>query len=69
MTDHDLLSIRWYAQPDDLIGGWCLMSVDKPPSRCSYREWQVSSFLDEVTARHVAELHNGWLAERAGGSR
>ena len=60
---HDALSVRWYARPDDLIGGWCVMSVDRPPSRCDW--WfglgEVASFAGEAEARHMADLHNAWL--------
>lgn len=48
----------WYARPDDLIGGWCVMPRNLPPSS----GWPPpAEFLDEGLARHVAELHNRWL--------
>lgn len=57
----------WYVQPDDMIGGWCIMTVNKPPGESDYRsgEWQIASFMAEGVAQHVATLHNDW---RAGGS-
>jgi hypothetical protein len=54
----DPLTVPWYAQPDDLIGGWCVMLTDDPPSAGGI---QVADFCHEGAARHVAELHNGWL--------
>lgn len=64
----DSLSQRWYAHPDDFIGGWCAMNVDKPPSQAQLvrDEFAVCSFTREEVARHIVELHNRWLDERAG---
>jgi hypothetical protein len=49
---------RWYARPNDLIGGYCVMPVDEPPSSGIP---EVADFMDEHTAQHVAKLHNDWL--------
>lgn len=59
----DLLKQRWYVHPDDLIGGWAVMNVDKPPSQADYRLYEVSvaDFLTEEAARHMVELHNATL--------
>lgn len=29
IIDAGILNCRWYAHPDDLIGGWCVMPVDE----------------------------------------
>ena len=50
---------RWYAKPNDLIGGWCVMPVDKTPGEANIPE--VADFCDEKTARHIAKIHNEWL--------
>jgi hypothetical protein len=55
---YDPMTMSWFAQPDDLIGGWCVMLTDEPPSVGGI---QVADFCHERVARHVAELHNGWL--------
>jgi len=28
----------WYSQKNDLIGGWCVRTVDSPPSKCRAKE-------------------------------
>lgn len=50
-----ILAATWYAHAGDLVGGWCVTVVDKPPSSGAV---EVGSFLGEDVARHVAELHN-----------
>lgn len=55
----DLLFSKWYAHPNDLIGGWSIMSVDSPPSQTKYNE--VACFTDELLARHMVRLHNEYL--------
>lgn len=53
--------VRWYAQPNDLIGGWCVMPVDLPPSSGC---WQVADFIGgQEMAEYVAELHNRRVEE------
>lgn len=49
----------WYAQPNDLIGGWCVMPVDATPGVSNMPE--VADFTTEQAARHIAFLHNQWL--------
>lgn len=53
------LAARWYAHPNDLIGGWCVMPVDQPPS-CGVGE--VADFTRQEIAEHIAGLHNARLA-------
>jgi hypothetical protein len=58
----------WYAQVDDLIGGWMIATVDKPASQISNRredgEMVVGEYLREEDARLIAKLRN-WQAEYA----
>jgi hypothetical protein len=53
------LAAAWYARPNDLIGGWCVMPSGEPPSSGGP---EVADFCTEGIARHVAELHNASLA-------
>lgn len=54
-----ILSMKWFAMPDDMIGGWCIMPVPYSPSS-GYP--YVAHFLGEELARHIAQLHNMDLA-------
>lgn len=60
--------MRWYAVVDDLIGGWNVATVDKTAAEihpgtkeAPSGEYTVACFMDEDTARHVADLHNAQL--------
>ena len=65
---HEWLLKRWYAVVDDLIGGYSASTVDKPVSQHrSPDEFDVASFMDEETARHIVELHNRSLPHQYGG--
>jgi len=55
---NNALSVKWYAQPDDLIGGWCVSIIDRPPSE---GPGNIGDFMSEDIARHVVETHNRWL--------
>ena len=62
-ADYDnVFKQRWYAVVNDLIGGYVVSNVDKPCSAIDSRkgsgEWQIADFMDEKTARYVADLHN-----------
>lgn len=41
----------WFAQPNDLIGGWCVRTVDAPPSEGA---GEVADFIREEDARFIA---------------
>lgn len=69
VTEERFIGQRWYAVPEDLVGGWACANVDLPASqidvgnadhRVGVETW------GERTARHVAELHNAWLANEKG---
>ena len=52
-----LIFREWYVQPNDLIGGYCVMPVDLPPSS----GWpEVADFHSQRAARHVVLVHNSW---------
>lgn len=53
----------WYAQPNDEVGGWCVMTTDNPPTTAAGR--MVATFTAEADARRIADLHN---AESGGSS-
>ncbi len=55
------MSATWYAQPDDLVGGWCVMPVPFPPSSGFF---SVAEFMDQATAQYVAGLHNDKLNQK-----
>lgn len=59
----DVLTERWYAVVNDLVGGWCVATVDMPLSEfgSSSTATFVGDFLTEGIARHVADLHNASL--------
>lgn len=64
LPDIDLDSVAWFPQPNDLIGGWSIMTADKTPGNSDPRkgEIEVASFMDEKTARRIAHLHNESLS-------
>lgn len=51
---------KWFAQEDDLIGGWCVMPVNEHPSLGCF---PVAGFTSEEFAKHIAYLHNTFLEE------
>lgn len=62
----DALGQRWYVYPNDLIGGWCITNVEKPPSEhnpYTFDEHMVADFVCKEVADHVVDLHNAWLRE------
>lgn len=65
ITEEEVLQRRWYAVPNDLIGGWDCATIDKPVSairgKRPTRERIPVETWGELTARHVAELHNAAL--------
>lgn len=60
MSIHDVLNVKWYPMPDDLIGGWCIMTTPDAPSL--EKGVYVGDFINQEIARHVADVHNHWLA-------
>ena len=58
------LECKWWAKPNDLIGGWCVMPDDTTPATST--DYEVADFCSKEAAEHIAELHNAWLeAQRA----
>jgi hypothetical protein len=55
-------SERWYAHPNDLIGGWSILTHDGPPSELDGRNGrEVATFVSEADARRIVALHNADL--------
>lgn len=54
-----LEQIRWYAVPNDLVGGWCIMPVPIGPRTLPIVE--IANFLSERNARYMVDLHNARL--------
>lgn len=69
-----MMSSPWYAKPNDLIGGWCVMDVDLTPGQADQMEFakgakefilhEIGDFLTKEMAQHVADLHNAWLKSK-----
>ncbi|GGM53568.1 hypothetical protein ACFFX1_54835 [Dactylosporangium sucinum] len=58
----DIIQERWYAHPNDLIGGWSILNRDHPPSRLHQEQdpdaRKLGCFLTEEVARHIVACHN-----------
>lgn len=50
--------VEWFVQENDIIGGWCVMPVDEPPS---LGVSEVADFTTRELAEHIANIHNTWL--------
>lgn len=57
---HAVLTCRWHAVADDLIGGWAVMPTPDPPS-AGYP--QIGVFLSREIAEHIARQHNTALED------
>ena len=55
---------KWFPVKNDLIGGWSVATIDKPCSQLDLKkgEIEVADFISEDLARHMADVHNAWLA-------
>ena len=60
------LKVRWRAQPDDMIGGWCV-TADWPGTPASGLV-QFANFCSREVAEHIATLHNSWLEDKRVGT-
>lgn len=61
LTAASLYRRRWYAVPNDLIGGWSVATVDKPVSEIDPMATRDRVLLDVVWdehARWIVEAHN-----------
>lgn len=61
-TLENALKERWKPQLEDTIGGWCC-TVESVPGTPADGNPPIVDFATEEVARHVAELHNDWLAD------
>lgn len=60
-VEQALLLQRWYAVPDMLLGGWCVVNRDVASNADLLNEdggRTIGDLLSENIARHVALLHN-----------
>ena len=55
MNTEDFYHIKWYAVPNDLIGGFCIRVENTPPSSGGI---ELADFMDQKTAQYIVELHN-----------
>ena len=67
-----LLGERWYAVPNVLIGGWCIVNRDVEDNGAlgaglADGAREIGHFISEAVARHIVDLHNASLDQR--GSR
>lgn len=54
-----MASDRWYAHPNDLIGGWSVLTHDGPPSELNGSNgYEVGTFMKEEDAKEIAASHN-----------
>lgn len=61
--DADAMCVRWRAQPEDTIGGWCVTAEDDTRTPADgaipYGEFSMRH-----VAQHVADAHNAWLEQQ-----
>lgn len=60
--EQELLVRRWYSHPNDLIGGYCVMPVDAPPSSGCF---SIADFMTESWTAHIVQLHNSTIDRSA----
>lgn len=56
----EIMKRKWFVHPDDLIGGFCAMPVNAPPSSECF---EIGNFISKSFAEHIVELHNVWLTK------
>lgn len=56
----DLTRFRWYVRANDLVGGYCIMATDAPPSQS---RMQVADMVGKAEAARIVTLHNEKLAD------
>ena len=61
LGERNPIKVRWRAQPDDLIGGWCVTFPESDERTPATGAVQVADFCREVDAQHIADIHNEWL--------
>ncbi|AHH20793.1 hypothetical protein NONO_c60170 [Nocardia nova SH22a] len=47
----------WFPRLNDLIGGWCVMAVDSPPSE-AHPTGMIADFTSDHAAAHIARMRN-----------
>jgi hypothetical protein len=53
----------WKCVGDELMGSWCIIPMDGPPTP-SDGATQIADFLDEEVARYICSIHNLALLEK-----
>lgn len=56
-----LTNRKWFVQPNDLVGGWCVMPVNLPPSSGAVA--LLDTFTEDLAA-YVVHLHNASWEEK-----
>lgn len=56
--ERELLSRRWFVQPNDMVGGYCAMPVNAPPSSGCF---PIAEFMSEKAATLIVEMHNSTI--------
>jgi hypothetical protein len=56
----DPKTMRWRAQENNVIGGWCVTPADDPRTPAD-GVYEFADFLTRDMAEHIANLHNAWL--------
>lgn len=59
-SDVDIMRERWKAQPDNLIGGWCI-TLDRAGTPADGLP-TLADFVSGQVAEHIVMLHNDWLS-------
>lgn len=62
-VERAILRAEWKAQEDDTIGGWCITDAAMPGTPADGNA-PIAHFVHAETARHMAAVHNIWLANR-----
>lgn len=61
--DTKVLSQGWRAQPNDLIGGWCVTFIDDPRTPADGAP-TIADFVSRDVAQYIADIHNDRLTNR-----
>ena len=56
-VDQTMTAAPWFAKEDDLLGGHCIMSVDRTPLEAG-SAYAVAAFVGEDDAAHIAWMRN-----------
>jgi hypothetical protein len=58
----NVTGMTWYANHNDLIGGWCITTTNTPASQTDLEHGAIiGDFLSREIAEHITHLHNQHL--------